>query len=595
LQAAWLEERADCHAHDAHLQNATQRMSACMPSVMLSVALQEVRMGRLVRMASRRAAGAPAQAAAQQPPQALPLSPHLSGAPLPAADHGTSAAAAPPSGGDHTAAIAAGVSVAVVLALLAALAAALLLRRRAKRTTQPASLPRDNDEPQRRAVATPAHEEVLQTSSAAARTATGPKDPPLPAPPLMEQPPPPVTQRRVGPPDHTGLTSDTVSTAWSYERRRDTLEDTDAKRRLITALDNMAAAQPPQLFAGLYALLRERAEGGQAVVNLARDATGLRQYAIKFFHSREEFEEEAALYRDPVVAQALPALLHAADNASGATRTASGYAFPPHLVIERGMDLAEWRRRPRSYAEVLGVVDSVAQLLATLHASGRVHRDLKYDYLSCMCHRTLAPRSSHWRQQCAGAQRVQVDCKPRFWLVYQHGSSIDPTSHLENLHSTETTNFARVGRATCSICCTPRSGGCSTWASSPTQVRRRTRVAGAPALCNSRRLSCSCNCGFAASADDSAGLAHNMCARIVVAYCTRFKPACRRCQVAAMHARVCAARGCARRRRVPSRGHRAGARRVGARRAHVRGGRAGAQTAVICCDLSPASFHLVCW
>ena len=44
----------------------------------------------------------------------------------------------------------------------------------------------------------------------------------------------------------------------------------------------MAGKQPPELFAGRYMLLPERAAGGQALVNFARDATGgFYQYAIK--------------------------------------------------------------------------------------------------------------------------------------------------------------------------------------------------------------------------------------------------------------------------------------------------------------------------
>ena len=45
-------------------------------------------------------------------------------------------------------------------------------------------------------------------------------------------------------------------------------------------------------------------------------------------------------------------------------------------VLERGTTLAEWRARARSFFEVSALVDSLAALLATLHGSNRVHRDL---------------------------------------------------------------------------------------------------------------------------------------------------------------------------------------------------------------------------
>lgn len=61
-----------------------------------------------------------------------------------------------------------------------------------------------------------------------------------------------------------------------------TLGESSDKGKLIMALENLALAEPMQLFASKYALLNERAAGGQAVVNFARDARGgFFQYAIK--------------------------------------------------------------------------------------------------------------------------------------------------------------------------------------------------------------------------------------------------------------------------------------------------------------------------
>jgi serine/threonine protein kinase len=87
-----------------------------------------------------------------------------------------------------------------------------------------------------------------------------------------------------------------------------------------------------------------------------------------------------ALYRDPPLRSVLPDLLHADDNAHGTVRSKGGsYKVPPFMVLERGITLRVWRVRPRNFFEVSTMLDSVARLLATLHNSGRLHRDLKPD------------------------------------------------------------------------------------------------------------------------------------------------------------------------------------------------------------------------
>ena len=64
--------------------------------------------------------------------------------------------------------------------------------------------------------------------------------------------------------------------------RPSTLAEPGAVDKLLTALDNMASAEPPQLFAGRYRLKTEWVRGGQALVVFARDdGEGFFQYAIK--------------------------------------------------------------------------------------------------------------------------------------------------------------------------------------------------------------------------------------------------------------------------------------------------------------------------
>lgn len=47
-------------------------------------------------------------------------------------------------------------------------------------------------------------------------------------------------------------------------------------------------------------------------------------------------------------------------------------------VLERGITMRDWAARGvRNFFEISAMVDSVCSLLDTLHASGRIHRDLK--------------------------------------------------------------------------------------------------------------------------------------------------------------------------------------------------------------------------
>ena len=79
------------------------------------------------------------------------------------------------------------------------------------------------------------------------------------------------------------------------------------------------------------------------------------------------------------------------DSAAEPERSASGTLFPPLLVHERGVTLREWLQGGRSYAEVLGAVEALAVLLATLHSSGRVHGSLTPDAALYLLH------STRWR------------------------------------------------------------------------------------------------------------------------------------------------------------------------------------------------------
>ena len=157
-----------------------------------------------------------------------------------------------------------------------------------------------------------------------------------------------------------------------------TMAEPTLHEQIAMALSNMQEAQPQVLFAGRYQLLDVQFHGGQAVVQLARDLRGsIMQYAIKVFCDRGAFDDEIAQYRDPLLQRVLPQMHFASDNADASARSQRGFVFPPYIVLERGVVLADWMMQPRPVSEAVVMVEALASLLATLHRNGRVHRDIK--------------------------------------------------------------------------------------------------------------------------------------------------------------------------------------------------------------------------
>jgi hypothetical protein len=92
----------------------------------------------------------------------------------------------------------------------------------------------------------------------------------------------------------------------------------------------------------------DRRYGGQGVVQFVRDIHSEESFAVKFFFKRYAFEAELALYEDPVLRSMMPATHGFVGNDAGEERTASGYAWPPCIIIERGESLQDWQRREDS-------------------------------------------------------------------------------------------------------------------------------------------------------------------------------------------------------------------------------------------------------
>jgi hypothetical protein len=135
-----------------------------------------------------------------------------------------------------------------------------------------------------------------------------------------------------------------------------------------------------------------------ATLSLWRQAQA-RVTHCRLFHRRDEFEAEVALYRNPVLRRVLPKLRRASDNANGAVRSRSGYAFPPYFVLERGMSMRDWRRQERTHHEFTMMVERIALLLVVLHAADYVHRDT---ITCCTCY--IARSGGCWTWELSPAR-----------------------------------------------------------------------------------------------------------------------------------------------------------------------------------------------
>lgn len=89
----------------------------------------------------------------------------------------------------------------------------------------------------------------------------------------------------------------------------------------------------------------ERRSGGQGLVQFVRAVNSEEAFAVKFFFKSAAFDAEVALYQDPVLRGMMPATRGFVGNDARDVCAASGYAWPPCIIIERGESLQEWRKR----------------------------------------------------------------------------------------------------------------------------------------------------------------------------------------------------------------------------------------------------------
>jgi hypothetical protein len=120
-------------------------------------------------------------------------------------------------------------------------------------------------------------------------TVSIPKTDSLPAPAAQTQLPEQPEQtaqdlyavtKRIAPPSESAASTVRQASQFSLPH---TMDEPDAKEQLLTAIENIAGTQPPEVFAGAYILSSNYMRGGQAVVVFARDCgEGFLQYAIKY-------------------------------------------------------------------------------------------------------------------------------------------------------------------------------------------------------------------------------------------------------------------------------------------------------------------------
>jgi hypothetical protein len=93
---------------------------------------------------------------------------------------------------------------------------------------------------------------------------------------------------------------------------------------------------------------------GQGVVQFVKGLTGNLDYAVKFFVSKQAFDEEGDFYNKSPLATLLPKCLALCSNDDGTVTDAHGIPLPPMIIMERGEALDEWSRRakPDNFAAV---------------------------------------------------------------------------------------------------------------------------------------------------------------------------------------------------------------------------------------------------
>lgn len=140
-----------------------------------------------------------------------------------------------------------------------------------------------------------------------------------------------------------------------------------------------SAADEPKLAigerVGRYELLGMLGEGGMSFVYLAHDPELDRDVALKLMRVRVGPEGARRLHRE---AQALAKLSHPNVVPVYDAGMVGGQAFVAMEYVP-GKTLRQWLRGPRTWREIVSVMNDAGKGLAAAHARGLIHRDFKPD------------------------------------------------------------------------------------------------------------------------------------------------------------------------------------------------------------------------
>jgi hypothetical protein len=95
----------------------------------------------------------------------------------------------------------------------------------------------------------------------------------------------------------------------------------------------------------------------------------------RFFFDKQDFEDEADVYRNTALSATLPKVLYATANAHGQAHSYRGYVFPPFMVLERGMTLTDWKQQERSVFDIIAMVRFCSWKVLSGHCCNRAARN----------------------------------------------------------------------------------------------------------------------------------------------------------------------------------------------------------------------------
>ena len=122
---------------------------------------------------------------------------------------------------------------------------------------------------------------------------------------------------------------------------------------------------------------RKRGESGRSIAQAVRRNADGADFVAKFYLDRDAFDRENALRQHPSFFHLLPPVRQHEANGAAHLRAPNGCVFPPFVVVDNGVSLADWcEAAPHSLAARLETLCALAAELVAMHEAGLVHRGL---------------------------------------------------------------------------------------------------------------------------------------------------------------------------------------------------------------------------